>query len=44
MLHSRVLTGAVIVLTVGLILYFSYIPWVLNLAVAILCALSIYEL
>lgn len=44
MLHSRVLTGAVLVLTVGLILYFSYIPWVLNLAVAVLCALSIYEL
>ncbi len=44
MLQSRVFTGIALVLTVGLVLYFSYIPWVLNFAVAVLCALSIYEL
>lgn len=44
MIKTRILTGAVITAVCVVVVYFSYIPWVLSLTSALLSALAIREL
>ncbi len=44
MLKTRVMTGAVLSVIIAIVLIFSHIPWVLNIAIAALCVQAIYEL
>ncbi|MBQ7801182.1 MAG: phosphatidate cytidylyltransferase [Oscillospiraceae bacterium] len=43
-MKTRVKTGAVLVAAAVLVLYFSHLPWVLGIAVALLSAAAVYEL
>lgn len=44
MLKTRIKTGAILTIVVLLFLYFSYLPYVLNIFSALLCVLGTYEL
>lgn len=43
-LLNRILTGLVLTIIVGVVWYFSYIPYVLSAWTALLCGFAIYEL
>lgn len=44
MLKTRVITGAILSVIIATVLIFSHIPWVLNIAIALLSVQAIYEL